>query len=176
VLRLRVRLRRWRLDRELANGVAHAPSEARTLRAGQLVDVRTRRHLAQSLRRLVAGVQVPRPVAISSAVPACRGAVAPWCEALLGIAERLERPGPLNPRGVARALVLLTDGASPLFNSHSERTVGDAVWWVADGLQPCPPHAWSCPVTMKLDPERVAWTCERCGAIQTSDDRAIWPD
>jgi hypothetical protein len=32
----------------------------------------------------------------------------------------------------------------------------------------CPPHAWGCPVVMKLDPRSVAWTCAGCGAIITA--------
>jgi hypothetical protein len=39
----------------------------------------------------------------------------------------------------------------------------------------CPPHEWGCPVIMELDPEHVAWTCARCGAIATSDDRSVRP-
>jgi Potassium-transporting ATPase A subunit len=31
----------------------------------------------------------------------------------------------------------------------------------------CPPHAWDCPVLMKIDPRSVAWTCAKCGAIVT---------
>jgi len=41
---------------------------------------------------------------------------------------------------------------------HSERSL-------ATGS--CPPHAWGCPVVMKLDPRSVAWTCAGCGAIAT---------
>jgi hypothetical protein len=44
-----------------------------------------------------------------------------------------------------------------------------------DGLQPCPPHAWGCPVIMKVDPEHVAWTCGRCGAITLTQDLAVRP-
>jgi len=32
----------------------------------------------------------------------------------------------------------------------------------------CPPHAWGCPVVMKVDPRSVAWTCASCGAITTT--------
>jgi len=32
----------------------------------------------------------------------------------------------------------------------------------------CPPHAWGCPVVMKVDPRSVAWTCASCGAIITT--------
>jgi hypothetical protein len=35
--------------------------------------------------------------------------------------------------------------------------------WASD--RNCPPHAWGCPVLMKLDPQSVAWTCAKCGAI-----------
>jgi hypothetical protein len=69
-------------------------------------------------------------------VPICRDAVVPWREAILGLAERLERPQPVNPRGVARVAVLLTDGTSAFYNPAAERSIGEAVWWVADGLQP----------------------------------------
>jgi len=34
--------------------------------------------------------------------------------------------------------------------------------------QVCPPHAWGCPVVMKVDPRSVAWTCASCGAIATT--------
>jgi hypothetical protein len=40
---------------------------------------------------------------------------------------------------------------------------------------PCPPHDWRCPVIMKLDPDHVAWTCARCGAMALSDDLALRP-
>jgi hypothetical protein len=140
LLRLRVWLRRWRLDRELADGLPWETGAARALRAAQLAGMPTRRRVARSLLRLVAEVQ-GTPVATvsaSSAVPPCRAAVRPWCEALTGLAERLEHGGAVSPRGVARALVLLCDGASPLFNPASERSVAEAIWWIADGLQASP--------------------------------------
>jgi hypothetical protein len=37
------------------------------------------------------------------------------------------------------------------------------------------PHDWRCPVTIKLDPDHVAWTCASCGAIATTDDPAVRP-
>ena len=63
----------------------------------------------------------------------------------------------------------------PLYGASSERSLGEVVWWVADGLQVCPPHSWGCPVIMKLDPEHVAWTCGRCGAIARTNDCAVRP-
>jgi hypothetical protein len=174
-VRVRVLLRRWRLDRELAAGCACDAPEERAWRARQLAGPVTRRQLGCSLRRVVADAESPRAVLLSSAVPMHRRAVVGWREALLGVAERLEQPGPVNPCGVARTLVLLTDGTGPLYNRGSERSLSEMVWWVADGLQLCPPHAWGCPVIMKLDPEHVAWTCGRCGAIATTGDPAVRP-
>jgi hypothetical protein len=130
--------------------------------------------LAQSLRSIVAEAETPRGALYSTVRPDPEGVVR-WREALLGIAERLERPAPMNPRGVARVTLLLTEGTGPLYTSDPSCSLGDAVWWIADGFQPCPPHAWDSPVIMKVDPEHVAWTCRRCGAIAMSDDPAVRP-
>jgi len=173
-LRMRVRGHRAKLDRELAEGRAADVRADRALRARQLVDASTRRSFARSLRRLVANAERP-PAPMSTLAPLRRAAIAPWREGLLGLADRLERPEPVNPCGVARVITLVTDGAGPAYSSRSERSMSEAVWWAADGLQPCPPHAWSSPVIMKLDPEHVAWTCGRCGAIAVTTDPASRP-
>ena len=172
-LRLRVALRRDRLDHDLAGGLPPDSFDDRALRAVQLAGTAERRRIARALRALVK--RVDRPQLVTSAVPVSRRAVLPWREGLLGLAERLEGPEPVNPCGVARALVLLTDGNGPLYARGAVGSVSDAVWWIADGLLPCPPHDWDCPVVMKLDPEHVAWTCARCGAIATSGDPAERP-
>ena len=96
--------------------------------------MRARRRLARSLRARVKDAERPAAIRISAAVPLCRRAVLPWRESLLGLAERLERPDPVNPAGVARVLVLLTDGTGPLYNPAAAGRMGDAVWWIADGL------------------------------------------
>ena len=168
--RLRVHLHRGRLDRELADGLSADAFEDRAVRAGQLAAMPARRRVARSLREVVKAAEEPRGAFLSAAVPVSRRAVVPWREGLVGLAERLEGPGAVNPCGVARALVLITDGGGPLYDPRGARRMGDAVWWIADGLRPCPPHDWGCPVVMKLDPEHVAWTCGRCGAIATTDD------
>ena len=63
-----------------------------------------------------------------------RDAVLAWREGLLGLAQRLEASAEVNPCGVARAQLVVTDGTGPLYSGLSEMTVGDAVWWIADGL------------------------------------------
>ncbi len=174
-LRLRVGLHRRRLDREIAEGRDFAGSPEPALRATQLTNFAARSRLARALRRAVADADPSRPPQLGVAVPVCRPAVLAWGEGLLGLAETLERFGPLNPCGVARTLELITDGTGPLYNRAPQRSLGELLWWIADGLQPCPPHAWASPVIMKTDPEHVAWTCARCGTIALTDDLAVKP-
>ena len=133
--RLRVRFSRARLDRDLAEGSCPGAFEDLTLRAAQLADPRTRRRVAGLLRRLVKLAEVSPAGRLACAVPVCRSSVLRWREGLLGLAERLDGPAPVNPCGVARALVLLTDGGGPLYNPYEARRMGQSVWWVADGLQ-----------------------------------------
>jgi len=145
------------------------------VRAHQLTDPLSLAQLARSLRNVVARAEQGGHQ-LGSAVTLCTNAVNANREGLLGLAERLERPGPVNPCGVARVVLLLTDGASPLYNHAPTRTMGETLWWMADGLQPCPPHSWGCPVRDKLDPDHVAWTCARCGTIGKSTDPARVPE
>lgn len=134
VRRLRVQLHKGRLDRQLADGFGSDPIEDRELRARQLARPRTRRQLARSLRARVKDAERPAPSRITAAVPLSRRAVVRWRESLLGLAERLERPDPVNPCGVARVLVLLTDGTGPLYDPGAADRMSDTVWWIADGL------------------------------------------
>ncbi|MBV8219684.1 MAG: hypothetical protein JO325_14555 [Solirubrobacterales bacterium] len=67
-------------------------------------------------------------------MPLSRRAVLASRESLLGLAERLESPDPVNPCGVARVLVLLTDGTGPLYSRGGGDRLREAVWWIADGL------------------------------------------
>jgi hypothetical protein len=133
-VRLRVRLHRWRLDSELAQGFAAGRSADHAARAQQLSEPLTRARVGRSLRRVVSEAERTTPPALTSAVTVRRAAIAFWREGLLGLAERLEQPGPVNPAGVARALILLTDGRGPLYHGKSERSLSEMLWWVADGL------------------------------------------
>ena len=146
-------------------------SHERVLDGAQLAPRLIRHGLAVQLRTVVAhgdpsdaALARPRPLESS-----------PWRTGLLGLAECLESPRPLNERGLARARLRLSDRTGPLYNSAATRSLGEVLWWIADGRQVCPPHRWGCPVIMKLDPEHVAWTCGRCGAVALSDDLAARP-
>ena len=61
----------------------------------------------------------------------------------MGLVERLEQSGPIGPCGVARTRVLASDGMGPLYNPTSERSIDEAISWVADGLDMYPSNgAW----------------------------------
>jgi len=134
-LRLRVRLHRARLDRQLSYGLGADSLEEGALRARQLADYRTRRRLACALRTLIADSELPAVARLCAAVPVSQGAVLPWRQALLGLAERLEGTDPVDPCGVARVMVLVTDGCSPIYDPDAAGAMSDAIWWIADGLR-----------------------------------------
>ena len=112
------------LDCELADGRGCEAPEDRALRARQLANPRARRALAGSLRHVVGRAENPRAGLVDSKAPVVREAVIAWREALLGLAEHVEQPATVDPCGVARLRVLLSDGAGPLFNPAPERSIG----------------------------------------------------
>jgi len=171
--RVGARLLRRRLDSELAERWPADATDLHWVRSRELCDPLTRDWLALALRRVVADAE--HPGVILSRAPVRRDAVRASREGLLGLAERLEAPAELNPCGVARVRLLVTDGTGPLYSCLSGASIGDAVWWIADGLTFCPPHRWGCPVIAKLDSGQIAWTCARCGLIARSDDLAVRP-
>jgi hypothetical protein len=58
----------------------------------------------------------------------------------------------------------------------TDRSALDVAFWsIVEGIESCPPHLWSCPKVMKLNPEHAAWTCERCGAIAITDGPELRP-
>ena len=133
--RLRVTLHRRRLDHELAVGLDPCELEDRALRATQLAGMPARRRTARALRGVVQEASHAPGGPFGPVIPVSRRTVLAWRQGLLGLADRLERPEPVNPCGVARALVLLTDVVGPLYEPGTSRSMGDAVWWIADGLQ-----------------------------------------
>jgi hypothetical protein len=175
-LRVRVGLHRGRLDLDIATGIDPRCTEDHALRARQLSSAGMRRVVARSLRRAAVAGRQPVPTRLGGAVEVSRPAGHGWGEGLLGLADLLTREEPVNPLGVARALVMLSDGAGPLYRETPGSPLVELIWWVADGLHGCAPHEWVSPEVMKLDPERAEWTCARCGAVETSDDPASRPN
>lgn len=137
-LSLRVRLRRGRIDCDLAEGRLSGRSEEHTLRAAQLGSEANRRDIASSLREVVALAENPRAEWLGSTALLNRDVVLPSLAGLMELVERLERSGPVGPCGVARARLLVFDGMGPLYNPASERSMGEAISWIADGLEMSP--------------------------------------
>jgi hypothetical protein len=137
-LRLRVYLTRAALDRQIAAGRPYRSTAALALRASQLTELRTRRQIARSLRNVLEYADYRVTHRGISSVVVEPAAVRAARHAILGLAERLERPEAVSPVGVARAQQMLTDGLSPLFNRNSERTATEEIWNVQDALQPAP--------------------------------------
>jgi hypothetical protein len=121
-----VLLARGRLDELLANGADPADSPELALRAQQLTSERNRRTLADSFERIVAIAEGPEPARNASPRLARRDVMA--CRAtLLDLARALRDYADVNPRGVALAQRLITDGTGPLYS----RAGDDALWRAA---------------------------------------------
>jgi len=140
-LRLRVYLTRGTLDRQIAAGRPYLSTPALALRAEQLAEPRTRRQVAGTLRKIVEYADRRSAGPVSSAVVVEPVAVRNARHPILGLAERLEGPAQLNPAGIARAQVLITDGSSPLFDRNSPRTATQAIYEVQDALEDDLPYA-----------------------------------
>jgi hypothetical protein len=142
-LRLSVYLTRGRLDRRLANPQSLRADERLALRAGQLTDPVNQRRIARDLRRVIDYADRQRSGAAISAVVIDSPSVRRGRRALAELAEQLERAGAVEPRGVVMAEALLTDGSSPLFNRHADRTVARAVRDIREALDGRPLAAHS---------------------------------
>src|SRR5438128_756989 len=109
--RIAARLHGAALDRALVAGV---PPEAEV--------GLTRRRIAKTLEGIV---DATRRVAVPPARPVGRQVPAAAPD-LLALAERLERPGPVDARGVALARELLRDGRGPLYADRGGRRLAAA--------------------------------------------------
>jgi hypothetical protein len=115
LLRLRILLGRSRLDRELATG-ADLGHPARRERGRQLATLEARERVAANVERLIAEAHRRDPI-LSAAVPVRHDAIREARPELIGLARSLREPVEVSPQGIARTLILLTDGAGPVFNS-----------------------------------------------------------
>jgi hypothetical protein len=116
--RLAAHVHRPRLDAAMASGGPTEASAELALRARRLRSISFRRELARTIGRLVRDLEAPAPPARIRISPQ-RARVAAAADALSELAEALRQPKPVSARGVAQALILLTDGTGPLFNPHN---------------------------------------------------------
>jgi hypothetical protein len=114
---LRARWQAPQLDKQLADGAQPETSVLLALRAQFLVRPSQRRRLARSLKRVVRTGQTSPHLPIRASVR--HDAVLEAHGDLRVLVERLLEMGPLDVQGVARVLVLLRDGAGPLYRSGS---------------------------------------------------------
>jgi hypothetical protein len=129
------RLRRNRLDRQLAAGVKPSTLTPLGLRAAQLGSANGRARLANALVETVGESRRGEPVNIGRKEH--RADVRTEADALLALALRLREPTPIDVRGAAMVALLVNDGASPL-NRRSDRRLADALTEAHAAL--IPPH------------------------------------
>jgi len=133
-LRLAARLFATSLDEKLAAGQHPATSDLLAVRSQQLVAARFRRGIADSWLHLL--IEVRRPYnRLAPMVPLSRTGVLEAEDQIRSLAEALVSPLP-TVRGVAKSILMLRDGAGPLFNRNSEITVTDAVKEIIGSLDP----------------------------------------
>ncbi len=134
-LRLRVYLTRGRLDRMIAAGERPVDGADLALRAEQLTDSQNQQRIARDLRRVMDYAEEHRSGVVASSVMIDAAVVRRGRWALAELAEQLERAGTVDPRGVALAQQLLSDGLSPLFNRHADRTIARAARDIREALE-----------------------------------------
>jgi hypothetical protein len=138
-LRLRdraaVRLFAFRLDFELAEGIAPDRTPAHRLRAHRLRCRALRAALARSLNAVVRDARTGRR-RMSVANPRRPQVLGATAE-LEALAHRLVAPSAVDPRGVAETAVLLADGSGPLYDGTATTRLRDAARRAVADLEPC---------------------------------------
>jgi hypothetical protein len=114
-VRVWTRLRRNRLDQELALGADPASSASLGLRAAQLRSRNERARLANALVETLGDARRGEPVTIR--VRPQRAVVRACADDVLGLVLRLRDDRPVDIRGAAMTARLVSDRASPLRHS-----------------------------------------------------------
>ena len=104
IVRVRTWLHRHKLDRRLASGADPNLDPMSRQRALELLDPEARRRLAIALEELAS----------------------PGGSRLDALVERLKAPAPVRAQGVARALLLITEGTGPLWGGGSRAELSAA--------------------------------------------------
>lgn len=114
--RVRTRIHRHQIDKELASGADPNIDSLRHERARELVGEQNRERIATSLERLLAEVD-SGPRTLSSRAPIARAAIRESRGTLETIVERLKAPAYVSAQGVALISLLLSDGAGPFYGN-----------------------------------------------------------
>ena len=123
-----------RLDRELADGADPATDSRRAHRARQLTRPRIRRRIAGSIECVMEEADGPWR-GMSSEAPVQDRLVLDARPALQMLVDGLTTDGPVDPRGVALSLTLLTDAAGPLYRGEGSGALTRAALSAVDALR-----------------------------------------
>ena len=123
-VRIRTRLRRGRLDRQLAQGADPAASAELELRATQLRSAAERARIANALVETLGDAHRNEPVTVRPRPQ--RAAVRDAADEILALALRLREDRPVDPRGVAMAARLVDNRTSPM-HRHDVGDLHDAI-------------------------------------------------
>jgi hypothetical protein len=115
-------LRARALDRALAAGAPPEATPALALRARRLIALPYRRSLAEAYRRILFQACEPSASSLVTVLPRPSRVTAAGDE-LTRLADTLMQAAPVAARGVAEALLLLADGAGPLYGAGSESSL-----------------------------------------------------
>jgi len=132
-LRLRVRLHGAELTRRLADGADPLASPELAMRARQLTAPREIRACVRGLERALREAATPSR-ALTAQAPLQRAEIRAAHPFLLNLAQRLREIEDPRPAGVARILLLLTDGCGPLYAPADPGTLASRAYRAADAL------------------------------------------
>ncbi len=130
--RVAARVHTRELDRELAEGTSPESSVSLALHAARLYRPRHRAGLAHAVRRLAQLTECPARLK----VPVSLRAVGQVADELEAVASRLDAPGPLDVRGVAKVRSLLADGTGPLYRPAGSPALRDELLSVLRAFGP----------------------------------------
>jgi hypothetical protein len=134
---LRARLRTWcagtELDCRLAQGASPDSSVPLSIRARRLMRPKNRRCIARGLRRVASSASAsPHPG--QRQVPLARAEIRECSRLMEELAGLLDGGQPVDPRGIARAELLLSEGNSPLYKAASGERLEPALRRAIDDL------------------------------------------
>jgi hypothetical protein len=131
---LRAWWRQARLDGDLADGADPATDPLRAHRARQLTKLRLRRRIASSIECVMEEADGDWH-GMSSEAPVQYGFVRVAQPALQTLVDTLATDGPVDPRGVALSIALLTDTSGPLYRAESSDALARAALSAVDALR-----------------------------------------
>ena len=123
-VRLRTRVRRGRLERELADGADPRASAELELRATQLRSTAERARIANALVETLGDARRGEPVTLRTRPQ--RAVVREAADDILALVLRLRDERPVAPRGVAMA-ARLADGRTSAMHRHDVGDLHDAI-------------------------------------------------